>query len=660
MTARVAIEELRVSPVGGGPAIIDGLNLTVEPGERVLLLGPSGAGKSTLLLAIAGVVQNLGLVEVEGNIDAPAAGLLLQNAMTASVGQTLFRDVAFGAESAGLPALSIAKLVESELRRLGLDMDLERHPHSLSGGELQRLCLAGLQTLQPELILLDEPTSMLDSKSALEVRMAVGEYVRLSGATAIIAEHRFDVWLPLITRVVVLDDSGNIIDDGPRDRVLGVHGSRLLRWGLWVPVAAPPLATEISRRSELALAATETPGTIDALVGPSGSGKTTRLNLELKLALKSLGASAIGWVPQNAALTITGKTVLESASVTAVQLNGEAGLESTKQWLVALGLEEFMDRNPHELSGGEQRRLAIASALAHNPKHLFLDEPTVAQDRLNWERIVKALLQARAAGTNVIVATHDQDLLTFVDRIEQLRPEARLDAPTPFPKRKNREAPTPLGAIAASLLLLIASFFIVNELQAVIAGAVVAAALIVGYFYGVRPPYYRVLIPVVGAVAWLGFSNYWLSQSPDASQILIQSLRMGFFVIPGVVLMSGINPAVLGDQLGQILRLPAHPVVAAVAAVSRVGNFKETWTNLILLRKIRLLNKRGDLGIRLKELAFSLLLEALRSAQSLAVAMEVRGFSRPKRSWAVAARITKGDYYMAGAAAVCGLVAILA
>jgi energy-coupling factor transport system ATP-binding protein len=137
MTARVAIEELRVSPVGGGPAIIDGLNLTVEPGERVLLLGPSGAGKSTLLLAISGVLQNLGLVEVEGSITAPPAGLLLQNAMTASVGPTLFRDVAFGGESAGMDSLSIGKLVDAELRRLGLDLDLERHPHSLSGGELQ-------------------------------------------------------------------------------------------------------------------------------------------------------------------------------------------------------------------------------------------------------------------------------------------------------------------------------------------------------------------------------------------------------------------------------------------------------------------------------------------------------------------------------------------
>jgi len=660
MTARVAIEELRVSPVGGGPAIIDGLNLTVEPGERVLLLGPSGAGKSTLLLAISGVLQNLGLVEVEGSITTPPAGLLLQNAMTASVGPTLFRDVAFGGESAGMDSLSIGKLVDAELRRLGLDLDLERHPHSLSGGELQRLCLAGLQTLKPELVLLDEPTSMLDSKSALEVRMAVGEYVRLSGATAIIAEHRFDIWLPLISRVVVLDDSGNIIDDGPRDLVLGVHGSRLLRWGLWVPVATPPLAAEISRRSELLLKPQENLGSLDAIVGPSGSGKTTRLNLELKQALKMQGPAGIGWVPQNAALTIAGTTVLDSASITAVQLLGQEGLENAKHWLTTLGLQDLSDHNPQELSGGEQRRLAIASALAHNPKQLFLDEPTVGQDRINWERIVKALLQARSNGTNIIVATHDQELLTIVDRIEQLRPEPRLDRPVKLEQTPiNPEAPTPLGALVASLFLLVASFFIVNQMQAVAALATVTVALVAGFFFGVRPPKYRILLPVVGAVAWLGFSNYWLAQDPNIDAGLTQTLRMAFFVIPSVVLVSGINPSVLGDQLGQILRIPAHPVIAAVAAVSRIGTFKETWTQLVLNRKVRMLNKRGDMLVRLKELAFGLLLESLRSAQSLAVAMEVRGFSRPNRSWAVPARITKGDYWMAGVAALCGLLAIV-
>jgi len=228
------VEGLTVTPFGAARPTLNAVSFSLSPAERVLLLGPSGAGKSTLLLALTGVLQNLETAEVAGRIEVPAHGLLLQNYSDATISDSVARDVAFGVESAGIPILNLSELVDSALTQVGLaGLNQNRNPSTLSGGELQRVCLAGLLAMAPRLLLLDEPTSQLDEPAAHEVRAAVRDYLDRSGAAAIIVEHQFAPWLAAVNRVLILNSDGRLAFDGTWSEAQDAHATDLERWGLW-------------------------------------------------------------------------------------------------------------------------------------------------------------------------------------------------------------------------------------------------------------------------------------------------------------------------------------------------------------------------------------------------------------------------------------------
>ena len=660
----VIVELLSVVPFGATAPVLDGVSFKVSPGERVLLLGPSGAGKSTLLLSLSGALQTLESHSFDGVIEAPASGLLLQNAIDASVGETLFRDGAFGAESAGIQTAKISELVTSALSQTGLNLPISRTMATLSGGQLQRAILAGLLTLSPSLLLLDEPTSMLDSESAAEVRDAVASYLEQSSATLIVAEHIFEPWLPLVSRALVLDAEGTLIANGPMTEVLRSHRAELESFGLWLPgVSAPEV-----RFAE----AVSGSGSIVALVGPSGSGKTTWLNKklsELQASASGDGGPRIGWLPQNAALTIAGGTVLASA---------KAGTRATDAEAIAtlerLGLGDHAGQDPHQLSGGEQRRLALASALLADPQTLIFDEPTVGQDTFNWARIVHELVSARARGITVFVATHDAQLLAHADQVIEIVAEAQAAAAAPSEDPSaGRTTLTPLGAIGSSLLLLLGSFWLRSPGQAFVGVSIIAVLLAVGAVAAAlnkkAKPKLRGLGLVQFGIASIWFTNWFLSDSHDALHAATTAARIAFFAIPAYLLARLIDPAEMGDQFGQILRLPARPVVAAMVAFTKLQHLNQTWAQLAQVRKVRGIAKTGSPRARIgeaKEMTFGLLVSATRGATQTAISMEVRGFSatdesgrRIKRTWAVPAQITWLDVAAWVAAAGATVAAVV-
>lgn len=444
------------------------LDLSIEPGERVLLLGPSGAGKSTLLHGMAGLLggsedgHEAGRLLIDG---APPGerrervGMVLQDPDSQVILSRVGDDVAFGMENFGVPREQIWPRVTEALHTVGLPLPLSRSTGDLSGGQKQRLALAGVIAMNPGLILLDEPTANLDPAGVIEVRDAIAATVEQSGATLIVIEHRTEAWLPVVDRVIVLGADGQVHADGTPDDTLLRERDHLLRSGVWVPGAPRP---EINRDRvthtepvmtaaglafgyragvpvhagmdfEIASARTT------VVTGPNGAGKTT-LALTLGGLLAPLAGrleaavamcptphrrepirwrsrellSRIGSVfqdPEHQFLTGTVREEVALGPRTLKRSRAET-VALTDTLLERLRLTHLAQANPFTLSGGEKRRLSVATVLATAPEVIIVDEPTFGQDRRTWEELIRLLAEIADQGTAVVAITHDLD---FVD-----------------------------------------------------------------------------------------------------------------------------------------------------------------------------------------------------------------------------------------------------
>ncbi|MCV2491189.1 ATP-binding cassette domain-containing protein [Geodermatophilus sp. YIM 151500] len=469
--ARVVARGLGVRHASRHAWALTDVDVVVGPGERVLLTGASGSGKSTLLAAVAGLLEHEG-TELRGGltvdgVDPRAArdrlGLLAQDPDSQLVMTRAGDDVAFGLENAGLPPEAIWPRVDEALADVGFGYDRERPTQALSGGEKQRLVLAGALARRPGLLLLDEPTAQLDPDGAALVRSAVARATADRGATVLVVDHDAAPWLPLVDRVVELV-GGSLVEHGPdwrpAPRAAGLRlppapdGPVLLAAeaaGFTYPGATTPAL----RPTDAALRA----GRALALTGPNGTGKST-----LALLLAGLRAPTTGRVEAAAELAagvrrgvraphrwragelvtrigtvfqhpeqqfLTGRLHDELAlgplrsggHATAARATAEALLER-------LGLTALADANPFTLSGGQQRRLSVATALATSPRVLVLDEPTFGQDAATWREVVTLLAEQRARGCAVAVVTHDADLVDVLADDRLVLP-ARRGAPAP-------------------------------------------------------------------------------------------------------------------------------------------------------------------------------------------------------------------------------------
>ena len=492
--ASVELTGLTWRPYGRSTPVLPGLDLRIPAGQRLLLVGPSGSGKSTLLRAIAGLLETADAGERSGSVlidgvapqDRPGlVGMVMQEPGAGVVASSIGRDVAFGLENIGMPRAEMLAPVTGSLAAVGLgDLDLDTSTWALSGGEQQRLALAGALALSPRVLLLDEPTSMLDPDNAAGVRAVVADVVARSGLTLVVVEHRLAPWLDHVDRIVVLDDSGAIVADGEPRQVLAQHGKALAAQGIWVPGIPDPeplaldlgwapqavpagtpvvSATRVTVRhtvSDLGRAPREVtavragdltvgPGQLLALVGPSGSGKSSWLAalggmVEPAKGVVRLGAApdqephelsstelakAVAWVPQWASATLLAGSVREELLLTstAIGLDPDLAAGRAETLLDAMGLREVADLDPRLLSGGEQRRLAVAAAVLHQPSLVLADEPTVGQDRLTWAAVMGVLESIQRAGSGIVVTTHDGGVTAEATRILAVRkPETKV------------------------------------------------------------------------------------------------------------------------------------------------------------------------------------------------------------------------------------------
>jgi energy-coupling factor transport system ATP-binding protein len=334
----------------------------------------------------------------------------------------------------------------------------------------------------------------------------------------------------------------------------------------------------------------------------------------------------------------------------------------TSHLLKELGVLELAQRNPYEISDGEQRRVAMATALAHWPRVLYLDEPTVGQDRESWASIVGAILSARNSGVKITLATHDPALITLADEVVEIKPEITESKPA------TRAKVSGLVVLLAPVLLLIGSFAMNSLVEGLVAVSALAISAVILGLAGLRIPSAKVLIPGLIAVASVGLSNWYLSADLDPIGGAVAGLRLATFVIPGILLATQLRPIELGDQLAQVLRLPARPVVAAVSAMQRVNTTINLWDELRFIHKIRGLGAGRGPASRIREftrLVFSLLVQSIRGAGTTAVSMDARGFSRPfggpkgRRTWAAAPLAGQLDILVLVLAALVAAVPLL-
>ncbi len=173
---------------------------------------------------------------------AGTVGLVLQEPGAGVVSATIGRDVAFGLENIGMPRAAMPARVAAALAAVRLTMPQDTPTHALSGGEQQRLALAGALALEPTVLLLDEPTAMLDPENAASVRASVGEVVHARGLTTVVVEHRLGPWVDFADRLVVLDHCGHVVADGDPLAILHEHGAPARRPGDLGPGVARPRA----------------------------------------------------------------------------------------------------------------------------------------------------------------------------------------------------------------------------------------------------------------------------------------------------------------------------------------------------------------------------------------------------------------------------------
>jgi energy-coupling factor transporter ATP-binding protein EcfA2/energy-coupling factor transporter transmembrane protein EcfT len=710
---RVEVDGLSWRPFGRREPVLRDVTLALDPGERVLLVGASGSGKSTLLRGLAGLLETVDSGELTGTVSvdgvAPgtrpgAVGLVLQEPGAGVVAATVGRDVAFGPENVAMPRERMPGVVTAALAAVGLgDLPLDTPTSALSGGQTQRLALAGTLALDPSVVLLDEPTAMLDPGSAADVRRAVAALTERDRRTLVVVEHVLGPWVDLVDRLVVLSDDGRVTADGPVGEVLDRERERLVALGIWVPdtpvpapvvidpalvrasgpavddgprpVRAAPLVvdrtsrlldgtTRTVRAAELPDGLDAAPGSLTVLVGPSGSGKSSVLHALAGFVVPEpegavrLGpdgvdpasldapdlAARLAWVPQWSSSTIVAGTVLDEVLATSRALGRPDDTGRARALLDALGLAHLERADPRALSGGEQRRLAVAASLLHGPAVLLADEPTVGQDRHTWAALVGLVVAYRAGGGAVVAATHDRNVVARADTVHEL-----AAAPRPRPEAARR---VPLLARCGPLALL------VTTLLAVPAGvlsphwgtslAVLATQLVLAVVglsapgegpaptgrarrVGVR------MLPGLLAAISVGWSTWWLA-GHDVDAAATVALRVLVIVLPSAVAVPWIDPDALGDHLAQRLRLPDRPVVATAAALQRVHTFGATWADIGRARRVRGLGvswrRPRSVLAHLTASTMGLLVGTLRAAAELAVAMDSRGFATARsRSW---------------------------
>ncbi len=472
--ALLAVKNLTFTYPNCAAPAIENVSLSVEKGEFLAVCGPTGCGKSTLLRLMKRELAPLGTLKGEIILDGQLQSALTDREAAARIGYVMQRpehqivtdkvwhELAFGLENLGLPQPVIARRVAEMAAYFGIEDWFEKDVATLSGGQKQLLNLAAVMVMQPELLVLDEPTAQLDPIAASEFIATVRKINRELGLTVVITEHRLEEVIPICDRLLMMK-KGRVMDcDAPRAAVARMAQDGLLPF---IPAAArlyhavqaagdcpldvregrafiearckgfhtipaeplpeitaPALAFRdvyfrYERKSADVLSGmtfTVGEGEICCILGGNGSGKSTAMSLAAGLRRSYAGRIEIFGKPikdyKNQTLYRSCLTLLPQ-DVQTVFLGSTvreelSGCEETLS-LLPIDFAPLLDKHPYDLSGGEQQMLALCKALATRPRLLLLDEPTKGVDAAAKARLIALLKALRDAGMTLLIVTHD-------------------------------------------------------------------------------------------------------------------------------------------------------------------------------------------------------------------------------------------------------------
>ena len=450
------------------PSLVD-ISMKIEPGGVYLIAGSSGCGKTTLMRCINGLAPRVFQGDLRGDIRifgkpvvdldmaqlSQQVGTVLQDPERQIVSSHVFNEVAFGLENLALPRYRIINRVEQTLDYLGISHLRDRETFQLSGGEKQKVALAGVLAMQPQILLLDEPLASLDPASAVEA-LALFKKLSKDGISVLIVEHRVEDVLSIQPDRIFYMDGGSLVYEGNAEGLYQIVDVEK-RVKLPAEIVAKRFVGQEYHEIKPALPCDKTrelvrfdhvsfqyrpdlpavledinfsihQGDIIAILGPNGAGKTTLVKHALGLLKPTQGkvlleghetveisvakaAETVGYVFQSPSQMLFAPSVDEELAFGPKNLKHTSDQIKTdvNQALQTVHLETERATPPLALSFGQQKRVSIAAVLSMKSRIIMMDEPTAGQDYWNYISFMDSILQMPGFDA-ILFITHDLDL----------------------------------------------------------------------------------------------------------------------------------------------------------------------------------------------------------------------------------------------------------
>lgn len=462
-------------PQCSSPAVRD-ISFTAERGEFIALCGATGSGKSTLLRLLKRELVPLGdmsgsvmiygkpVCDMDGRTSASSVGFVMQRPQQQIVTDKVWHELAFGLENLGTPPDEIARRTAEMASYFGIGSWYEKDVSELSGGQMQLLNLAAVLVMQPDILILDEPTAQLDPIAAADFISTLKKLNRELSLTMIVVEHRLEDIVPVCDRLMVMDKGSLIADGSPEnvisslkcrpDILLGMPAASRIFASLGAEGVCPLTVRQgrdliqdrysgdirslpedahghgsdpalefrevyfrYDRYSDDILTGTDLKiftGEIFCILGGNGSGKTTALSAAAGLLrpysghIRVFGKKLKEYKNRSlynnclAMLPQDVQTVFLKNTVREELSECGADIDS-----FPYDMEGLLDKHPYDLSGGQQQIAALAKVLAAKPKLLLLDEPTKGLDAHSRREMTDILFRLREQGMTIVIVTHD-------------------------------------------------------------------------------------------------------------------------------------------------------------------------------------------------------------------------------------------------------------